>query len=229
MIHSINDGKKYTFVVKANWINDITYGDKILSNDVYTKYSASLNNMNGELIVCSDINKITGFCKKIVPETYQEYLEFISNNNFTKEQWIYNILDGISEQDKILYKDEHIVILPNYTWNGDDLSKMYLLTFPTDKKLHSIRDLTGEHIWLLEHIKVKTLELIKNMYGFDSDIVKMYFHYAPSTYHLHVHSVLISNIDDNSSVEYSHNLTSLIENIKIKPNYYQCITINKRI
>ncbi len=231
MLHKIDkdQGKKYTFIVKSNWVDKIVSTEQTFSNDVFVKYEASLNNLEGELIVCSDLKKLDGFCKKITRETYSEYLDFISKRDFKKELWVYNILDGISEQDKILYKDDSIVIAQNYIWDGKDLSKMYLLAFPMDKKLHSIRDLDGSHVILLEFIKTKTLEIIKTTYGFDSDIIKMYLHYAPSTYHLHVHFVLVSNTDTNSSCEYSHELSNVIENLKINSDYYKLIVMNKRI
>lgn len=239
MLHSINkeEGKKYTFVAKSNWTDkiEVIHDGPLLVNDVYTKKSAKINDLNGELIICSDINKLDGFCKKVVGETYQEYKEIISNRDWSKEQWVYNILDGNAEQDKILYRDEHIVITPNYTWvkTGDDnnLSKMYLLVFPLDRKLHTLRDLNSTHIELLEYIKNKTLKVIKEKYGFDSNVIKMFIHYAPSTYHLHIHFVLVSNTDVNSSVEYSHELDSVINILKIKSDYYQSLDIDvkKRI
>lgn len=147
----------------------------------------------------------------------------------------------MAEQEQILYKDELIVILPNYTWNynvnnannsnntSTDLSQMYLLTFPTDKTIHSLRDLDGTHLELLEHIQKKTLEVIKLIFGFNSDIIKSFVHYSPTTYHLHIHSVLISNNTVNSSVEYSHSLSNIITNIKVKGDYYQTVIIDRRI
>ena len=232
MLQLLNEeqGKKYTFIVKSNWIENVQEKDVILQNDIFIKHNAIINNLQGELIICSDINKIDGFCKKIARETYSEYLDFITKRDFKKEQWVYNILDGVAEQEKILYRDEQIVIIPTYTWaDHSDLTKMYLLTFPIDKKLHSIRDLDATHTDLLELIKIKTLETIKSTYGFDSDIIKMYLHYAPSTYHLHIHFVLISNTDANSSCEYSHELNTVIENLKINSDYYKLIVMNKRI
>jgi len=239
MLHSINkeEGKKYTFIAKSNWTEKIEVlpDGPLLVNDVYTKQMAKINDLVGELIICSDINKLDGFCKKVVYETYEEYKEIISKRDWSKEQWVYNILDGIAEQDKILYQDEHILIAPNYTWtktcDDNNLSKMYLLVFPMDRKLHTLRDLNSTHIELLEHMKNKTLDVIKEKYGFDSNVIKMFIHYAPSTYHLHVHFVLVSNTDVNSSIEYSHELDSIINILKIKSDYYQSpdINIKKRI
>lgn len=232
MLHRLDkdQGKKYTFITKSNWMDKMEAKDVILENDIFTKYNATINNLDGELIICSDINKIDGFCKKIIRETYSEYLDFIKKRDFKKEQWVYNILDGTAEQEKILFRDERLVIIPTYTWSDhNDLAKMHILTFPMEKILHSIRDLDGSHIELLEYMKLKTSEIIKSTYGFESDIIKMYLHYMPSTYHLHIHFVLVSNIDVNSSCEYSHELNTVIENLKINFDYYKLVTLNNRI
>ncbi len=239
MLHYIDkeQNKKYTFIVQSKWIDNIKKEENIFENDVYKKYNCKIDNLNGELIECSDLTKLDGFCKKIIKESYQDYTEFISKRDFKKEQWVYNILDGLSEQDKILYQDDTFVLLPNYTWNYNpsadnsdvDISQMYLLAFPTDKTLHSLRDLNEAHIELLENIKVKTHETIKKLFGFEQDIIKSYVHYSPTTYHLHIHFLLISNSNVNSSVEYSHSLSNIITNIKIKNDYYQTVELDKRI
>jgi m7GpppX diphosphatase len=219
---------KYSFIPNSKWIDNMKRGEHFFHNDAYDKYKVTLNT-EGELIVCTDLKKQDIFCKKIIQETYQDYLDFIAKRDIKKEQWVYNILDGISEQDRILYRDEHIVVIPNYTWDGIDLQKMHILTFPTDKTLRSLRDLDATHINLLKHCQNKTLETIKKVYGFDKGIIKMFFHYSPSTYHLHIHFVLVSNIDCNSSVEYSHELSSVIFNLSIKSDYYKVINMSKRI
>lgn len=232
MLNKINveQGKKYTFIVESDWLKDLEIGSTILENDVFTKSDAIILNVKGSLIVCSDINKTTGFCKKIVKETYSEYLDIISKHDFKKEQWVYNILDGTAESKSVLFKNDKYTILPNYTWKDkSDLLKMHCLAFATCKKLYTIRDLDGSHIDFLECLKHDALSVIKSNYGFDENIIKMFIHYAPSTYHLHIHFVLISNTDVASSCEYSHELNSVIENLKINHNYYKLITMNKRI
>jgi len=224
------NNKKYTFVIDSLWFDHLEIGEKTFENDIYKKYNSKINNITGELIECNDLTKTDGFCKKLVTDTYQEYLEFITKRDFKKEQWIYNIIDKVAEQQHILYRDDSIIIIPNYTWkNNGDLLQMYLLTIPTDKSLHSLRDLNNKHIELLEHIKAKTLETIKEIYGFEQNIIKSFIHYAPSTYHLHIHWCLISNTNVNSSVEYCHSLSNIITNIKIKSDYYQTVKLEKRI
>jgi hypothetical protein len=88
MLHKIDKelGKKYTFIVKSNWVDNIVEENNIFSSDVYKKYESTINNIQGELIICSDLTKLDGFCKKIIKETYQEYQDFISKRNFAKEQ-----------------------------------------------------------------------------------------------------------------------------------------------
>ncbi len=168
------------------------------------------------------------YIKKLIKESYNDYLEFISKENFEIDKWIYNIIDGIAEKEKIIYQDEKIIIIPTYIWNGEEMDKMHLLTIPTDKTLRTIRDLTGKNIELLEYIREKTFELIKSKYNFDPEDIKAYFHYPPSTYHLHIHFVLVSNKNVNSSVECSHDLSTVIEILKVKSDFFQSIIMNKK-
>lgn len=198
------------------------------SNDIYEKYYTHFD-IAGEIIVCKNYKKQDAFCKKVIPETYDQYLNFISKRDFSKDQWVYNILDGNAEQDRILYKDEKIIIIPNYTWDGKEIQKLHILTFPFDRSLKTIRDLNASHILLLEHIQIKTIEIIKKIYDLDKDQIKIFIHYAPSTYHLHIHFALVTNNNCFSSVEYSHELSNIIFNLNIKSDYYQTIIMNKRI
>lgn len=245
-MYSINkkEGKKYTFIAEPNWIEKIELdsesNEQIITNDVYKKTRATINKLSGELIICSDLKKISEFTSKNVIETYEEYLKIIEQRDFNKEQWVYNILDSKAEQNKILYVDDLIVVIPCYTWSNSaditksniyytDVSNLHLLVFPTDKKLHTLRDLNGTHIDLLIHIKTKTLNLIKNTFNIEQNLIKMYIHYTPSTFHLHVHFALKSNTEINSSCEYSHNLNNIIEILKAKSDFYQTTLLDKRI
>ena len=225
MINIINNNKKYTFIPNNDWFNKIIKNNIVIKNDIYEKFDASLQQINGEFIICNDISKTDNFEKKLKFETYQEYLEFINKRDNSKDNWIYNIIDGISEQKNILFQDELCIIVPNYTWNNKNLEKMYILSMPKDKNIKSLRSLNSSHINLLLHIKNKTLEIIKKIYNYDENIIKIFIHYPPSTYHLHVHFVLITNNDCNSSVEYSHELNNVIFNLQIKNNYYQEIKL----
>lgn len=230
MIHSFdnNNNYRYTFIFKDNWLNNVNTKNQIFNNDIYKKYNAKIV-AEGELLICTNVTKMDSFCKRIVAETYVEYLDILQKRDFSKEQWVYNILDGKAEQKNVLYKDNNLIIVPNFTWNGTDIKKLYLLAFPFDRALHTIRSLTGEHVGLLKQIRQQAFSIIEKKYNITSDLIKAFIHYTPSSFHLHVHFTLVSNLDVNSSVEYSHDLNNIIFNLEIKSDYYQTIIMNKRI
>ena len=222
------DGINYKFIPsKVANFDTIIINKKTMENDVYEKYEATAE-VSGELITCNDITKMKRTEKKIVRESYEEYLKSLKKRDPNKDKWIYNIIDGTSEQEKILYRDEACIVIPTYMWDSLNVDKLHILCLPTDISLRSIRSLTAEHIPLLEHMKNVTLEVIKNKYGIDECYLKMFFHYEPSTYHLHIHFVNTSNYESRSSVEYSHELNNVIFNLRIYSQYYKAALLNIR-
>ena len=220
---------KYSFIPSKVFDFEKTQRNKqTMENDVYEKYEATAI-VDGELIICKDVTKLKQRVKKLARETYSMYLETLEKRDPKKDVWIYNIIDGISEQESILHRNDKCVVFLNYFWDGKDVDKMQLLCMPTDKSLRCIRSLNGSHIHLLEYMKYTTLKVIQEKYGLNEENVRMYFHYEPSTYHLHIHFVNIASNEGHSSVEYSHELNSVIFNLSIMPNYYQLATLNIRI
>jgi len=200
---------------------------KTLENDIYTKYEA-VAEVVGELIVCNDVTKMRRTEKKLVRETYEEYLKMLKKRDPNKDKWIYNVIDGTSEQEKVLFRDELCIVIPTYMWDSVNIDKLHILCLPTDIQLRSIRSLTADHIQLLEHMKKVTLEIIKNKYGIDECYLKIFIHYDPSTYHLHIHFVKLTNYDARSSVEYSHELNNVIFNLSLYSQYYKVTILNNR-
>jgi m7GpppX diphosphatase len=148
---------------------------------------------------------------------------------FEKDQWIYNIINGSAEKETILYRDDTIIVIPAYTWDSTEIEKIHILCLPTDTSIRTIRDLTLENVQLLEHMKNATLQKIEEIYGLTEENLKMFFHYDPSTYHLHIHFINNVNTETWSSVEYSHDLDSVIFNLKMNSNYYKQIKLNRRL
>ena len=222
------DKINYKFIPsKIYSLDTIKKDELVLKNDIYEKYKATAE-VEGELIICNDINQMRLSEKKIIRETYNNYLKYIKYRDPRKDQWIYNIINGTSEQESILYRDELCIIIPTYMWDGNNVEKMHLLCLPTDTTLRSIRSLTYSHIPLLEHMKRTTLNIIKQKYKIDEDYIKMFFHYEPSTYHLHIHFINVAHHDARSSVEYSHELNNFIFNLLICSDYYNIAVLNKR-
>lgn len=223
------DNINYKFIPSKISSFDTIKKDKlVLKNDIYQKYKA-LCEVEGELIICNDINLMRKSEKRIIRETYEDYLKYINKRDIEKDRWIYNIIDGISEQESILYRDKKCLVIPSYTWDGKNSDKLHILCIPTDISLRSIRSLNSSHINLLEHMRDITLNIIQTKYNINQQYIKMFFHYEPSTYHLHIHFINTVHVDARSSVEYSHELNNVIFNLSICHDYYQRVILNKRI
>ena len=218
----------YKFIPsKVTSFDQIVKNNKTMENDIYEKYEATAE-ISGELIICNDVTKMKHTEKKLIRETYEEYLKTLEKRDPNKDKWIYNVIDGSSEQEHVLYRDEMCIVIPTYMWDSVNIDKLHILCLPTDVKLRSIRSLTAEHIALLEHMKKVTLETIKDKYGLDECYIKMFFHYEPSTYHLHIHFVNTAYHDSRSSVEYSHELNNVIFNLSLYSQYYKVAILNRR-
>ena len=224
----IIDNINFKFIPsKVTSFDTIVKNKKTMENDIYKKYEATAEIL-GELIVCNDVTKIKQTEKKIIKETYKSYLKTLENRDPKKDKWIYNILDGSSEQESILYRDDKCIVIPTYMWDSVNIDKLHILCLPINLKLRSIRSLTNEHIPLLEHMERVTTEIIKIKYDLDECYLKMFFHYEPSTYHLHIHFANVSNHETRSSVEYSHELHNVMFNLSICSNYYKQAILNRR-
>lgn len=218
----------YKFIPsKVTSFDKIVKNNKTMENDIYEKYEATAE-ISGELIVCNDVSKMKRTEKKLVRETYEEYLTSLKKRDPNKDKWIYNIIDGTSEQELILHRDESCIIIPTYMWDSVNIEKLHILCLPTDITLRSIRSLTANHIPLLEHMKKVTLETIKAKYGLDECYLKIFFHYEPSTYHLHIHFINTAHYEARSSVEYSHELNNIIFNLSLYSQYYKVAILNRR-
>jgi len=231
----IEDNKFYKFLPYHEiTINHINIEEKVFENDIFEKYKCNLQ-IEGEVIICNQANIITNNYNnnnnkyKIIKETYEEYQKNISLINPEKDKWIYNIIDGFDEQDSILYKDHICIIIPSYTWINKNIEQLHILCIPLDKSLRCLRSLEGKHIELLQYLKNQTIKIIKEQYNIDETQLKVFLHYEPSTYHLHIHFINIEHKICDSSVEYCHTLDNIIYNLSIKNDYYQKIMLNKRV
>ena len=78
-------------------------------------------------------------------------------------------------------------------------------------------------------MKQVTLQVIREKYDLSEEYIRMYFHYEPSTYHLHIHFVNIASNEGHSSVEYSHELNSVMFNLGLMSDYYKVAKLNIRV
>lgn len=168
-------------------------------------------------------------------ETYDMYKKMVEPTiKKCDRKWVFNILDGNDEQEKIIYQNDNFVLLPDTSWNSnksDDLNnsynieELYLLLIVKRKDIYSIRDLTAEHLPLLEDM-MNVTEHIEKIYKIPACMLRTYFHYKPSTWHLHLH---INNINSPKNycynIERCHTLSNVINNLKCDSNYYKKVDL----
>lgn len=59
----------------------------------------------------------------------------------------------------------------------------------------------------------------------DKSQLRIYLHYQPSFYHLHVHFTYLRHEAPGITTERAHLLSTVINNIELIPDYYQKVTI----
>jgi len=104
-------------------------------------------------------------------------------------QWITNILEHKAEQESVIYedpdKDTGFVLVTDFKWNKQsDALKLLALPF---QKISSLRELNGSHLPLLKNIRDAGTEAISKKFNIPVSRLRIYLHYRPSYYYLHVH------------------------------------------
>lgn len=220
---------RYQFNLEDPQFENTKIINEINNNKNYKKYNVEVK-LQGEMIKSIDtrsdnFEKPKNLC--YIEETYDEYLKISENIQPKNYKWIYNIIDGISEQEDIIYNDEKFILIPTYTWNKKNMAKIHILAIFKDKSLKTIRSLTGENIELLQYVLDKSFENIEKIYNIPKERFRAYFHYHPSTWQLHIHFNLLDNKNTNCLCEYSHEVNQVIFNLSICSDYYKKITMKR--
>lgn len=207
----------------------------IFQNDVYYNKLAllppELNEVRANIIYPAEKKHILRFEKQpssSIDETPQLYKEvtkpFIESSSFSKE-WIYNILEHKKEADRIVFEDPDpdlgFILLPDLKWTGEQMEDLYLQAIVLRRDITCLRDLRGHHIPLLKNIYYKGTEAIKEKYGLPSYKQRIYLHYQPSFYHLHVHFTALSFEAPGTWAGKAHLLSSVISNLETCGDYYE--------
>lgn len=146
------------------------------------------------------------------------------------KQWVYNILDHKKESERIAYEDpcpeNGFILLPDLKWDGKTSETLYLLALIHKRDIKSLRDLTDKHLPLLKNIRDKSIDAIQQKYGVKRSQLRIYLHYQPSFYHLHIHFTYLKHEAPGIFCEKSHLLDQVISNIELMPDYYQRATLS---
>nr|CAG4637029.1 EOG090X06NK [Ceriodaphnia reticulata] len=140
-------------------------------------------------------------------------------------QWVYNILEHMKEADRIVYEDLDpdcgFILLPDLKWDCRTTANLYLTGIICKRDIKSLRDLTTEHLPLLKNLLEKGSAAITKKYSLEKSQQRIYIHYQPSYYHLHVHFTSLQFTPPGCNVERAHLLATVIRNIELNSSYYQ--------
>ncbi|CAI5703133.1 unnamed protein product [Peronospora effusa] len=170
----------------------------------------------------------------MVVETKEAYRmitkPFIDSIPAENIEWVYNILEHKSETDRIIYEDTDprngFVLLPDFKWSDpSQLESLYCLAIVHDRSLRSLRDLTGAHLKLLRNIRDASLQVLSEKFGVSASSIRMYLHYQPTYYQLHVHFSHIKMIHGTFSGK-AVLLEDIINNLSFNSDHYKNATLS---
>ncbi|KAL7294556.1 hypothetical protein TKK_0012082 [Trichogramma kaykai] len=219
--------------LKRGFFNEGTIIRRLFSNDVYGNYECfptrEHNGLNTTIIHPASQKHLDKFIRKelyMVEESYETYqnvtLPHLEANNFSL-QWVDNILTHKAESEKIIFEDKDpdtgFVMLPDLQWDGQPATLNIIVI--ARKRIKSLRELNDTHLPLLKNIKDAGTDVIMKKYNIPAAQLRIYLHYQPSYYHLHVHFSYLMYEIAGIYCERAHLLSNVISNIEMVPDYYQ--------
>ncbi|KAG0682576.1 hypothetical protein C6P40_002413 [Pichia californica] len=189
-----------------NYLSEI---NTIANNDVYT-WGTSLSKQDlkvnpgckfnliypaTEIHIRKYENSVLHMIKE-TPEAYNKIVKpYIKTMKGDRIQWVKNILFNGAESDRILFKNNDYIILPDMKWDGKNINSLYCCCIVYDELISSIRDLNKSKINYLEKIRDSILIELPKIYkkfNLKSSNLRLYVHYQPSYYHFHIHVVNVN-------------------------------------
>ncbi|RKP34048.1 scavenger mRNA decapping enzyme, partial [Dimargaris cristalligena] len=173
---------------------------------------------------CTELHiaKYSSHSRQMVRESPRLYLDrvlpYIRSLPSSRIQWVYNILEGRSEQSKILYRepgdDSGFIVLPDSKWDGSTLENLYLLVLVQRRDILSLRDLDSSHLPLLRQIEQGVVRTVAQHFPqIKPQELRFFVHYHPSYYHFHVHVAHVRYEAAGVFVGQAHLLHTIIDNI----------------
>ncbi len=170
------------------------------NNDIYRWYLASSGQSDGDppdlklnlIYPCTEqhLKKYSPQHLRMVTETPQIYKDYVrpyieKKRDEGRLNWVFNILEGRSEQKDVLlrdvgkgaYPDEGFLLLPDLNWDRKTVTSLHLLGLVERRDIWSLRDLRNSHVEWLKHMRERILDATVKLYGdVERDMLKLYVH-----------------------------------------------------
>lgn len=204
----------------------------IFNNDIYYKFLTTdiiENQLKVDFIYPADARVIDKYRKKghiLISETPEMYYsitkKYIDSIDPSHTNWIKKILYENAEE--LLHKDEEFIIVQDYnSKQNPDILNCLALTFINDIK--SIRDLNHTHLNLLEKLRDTGREILSQKFKCPKNKIRAFVHYPPTFYYFHVHYLHVDLESSSTTVNRAIDLNTIIQNIKIKSDFYQTVDL----
>lgn len=210
-----------------------------MKNDIYSTYRVfaprNLNEIKAT-VVCPASQKHLQkyqrqerFLVEETPEDYSSITELHLQEQSFSLQWVYNILEKKAEVDRIVFEDPDpqtgFILLPDFKWNQKQVDDLYLIAICHQRNIKSLRDLRAQHLPLLLNVLHRGTEIISERYDVPRSKLRVFLHYQPSYYHLHVHFTLLGFEAPGCAVERAHLLQDVIHNVQSDGDFYRSRTL----
>lgn len=148
-------------------------------------------------------------------------------------KWIKNalqqVVDNVNGEEMIFHVHkpgdllEGFAIIADSKWDRVSTNALYLLAIPFRTDIRCLRDLNSSHLPLLESIRKASISLMNDQFPeIGPTRVRIYIHYQPTYYHLHVHIAHVDLEGSMCSAGMAHLLEDVIENIReVSSDYYR--------
>lgn len=224
-------------IAQRSLINDI-YSRYIITPATTTDSGATINHLKAIIIVPANEAIMTKYSRheivffsetcEVYAKIVEPFLAYMLIKESNYNQWVYNILEGRSEVDHVLYndtnKDSGFMLMPSLKSSGDD-KELHVLAICHRRDIRSLRDLNETHLPLLKNIHDNGPKLIREKYPNQKGYLRSYVHYHPTFYHFHVHFELIDSSGYKSS-DRDNLLITIINNISLMNDYYTKATLS---
>ncbi|CAN9514691.1 unnamed protein product [Ophioblennius macclurei] len=210
-----------------------------MKNDIYSTYRLQapphLNEIKTTVVCPATEKHLKKYQRQesfLVEETAEDYrsitLPYIQKQSFSV-QWVHNILEKKAEVERIVFEDPDpevgFVLLPDFKWDQKQVDDLYLIAIVHQRDIKSLRDLMSDHLPLLQNVFKKGKDAILQRYELPASKLRVYLHYQPSYYHLHVHFTRLGYEAPGCGVERAHLLPDVIQNLQADPKYYKTRTL----
>eukprot|EP00727_Mastigamoeba_balamuthi_P013217 m51a1_g8518 hypothetical protein (318) ;mRNA; f:102631-103890 len=194
----------------------------------------------------ADVVKYSSQQRAMVRETPELYARvtrpWVASLDPAETAWIRNVLEAnpapsspspspspssggspaVTERAELAAED--YVLLHDTKWDGATVSSLYMIAVARGPLLAvpSLRELRAEHVGALRRLRAECVAHIGRRYGLGEGALRVFLHYAPSFWHLHVHFAALGcpAMGDNVVAGRCHLLDDVLDNIERDPLHY---------